>query len=185
MIARQVTSPRSVLLSLPRWAPLLIGLGLVGLTSGVARGQQPAPKYPEHQQLDYVLSDKGERQPIANKADWERRRAHILANMQVVMGPLPADSKKVSPDLQVLEEVKLDKCVRRKISYRTEANDRVRAYLFLPQPGTSQKGPAVLCLHQTVKIGKEEPAGLGGNPNLHYALHLAERGYVTLAPDYP
>src|SRR5947209_8723302 len=33
-------------------------------------------------------------------------------------------------------------------------------------------------------VGKE-PAGLGGNPNLHYALHLAERGYVTLAPDYP
>ena len=34
-------------------------------------------------------------------------------------------------------------------------------------------------------IGKEEPAGLGGSPNLHYALELAKRGYVTLAPDYP
>src|SRR5690606_33790308 len=33
--------------------------------------------------------------------------------------------------------------------------------------------------------GKVEPAGLGGNPNLHYALHLAQRGYITLAPDYP
>ncbi|MFN7806773.1 MAG: hypothetical protein ACK5TO_22415, partial [Planctomycetaceae bacterium] len=185
MIARQATSPRSVHISALRWAPLLFGLGLVGWASGFAWGQQPAPKYPEHQQLDYVLNDKGERQTISTKADWERRRAHILANMQVVMGPLPADTKKVSPDLQVLEEVKLDKCVRRKISYRTEANDRVRAYLFLPQPGATQKGPAVLCLHQTVKIGKEEPAGLGGNPNLHYALHLAERGYVTLAPDYP
>ena len=48
-----------------------------------------------------------------------------------------------------------------------------------------EKLPAMLCLHQTTKIGKEEPAGLGGNPNLHYALHLAQRGYVTLAPDYP
>jgi len=47
------------------------------------------------------------------------------------------------------------------------------------------KSPAVLCLHQTTKIGKGEPSGLGGLANLHYALELAERGYVTLAPDYP
>lgn len=47
------------------------------------------------------------------------------------------------------------------------------------------KVPAVLCLHQTTAIGKAEPAGLGGKPNLHYALELAERGFVTLAPDYP
>ncbi|MFN8857898.1 MAG: alpha/beta hydrolase [Planctomycetaceae bacterium] len=168
-----------------RWSLVCLALLLGGWKSGVACGQTSAPRYPEHQRLDYVLTDNGQRQPIANKADWERRRAHILAQMQVVMGTLPPDSQKVSPDLQVLEEVRLDKCVRRKISYRTEAHDRVRAYLFLPQPGTSQKGPAVLCLHQTIRIGKEEPAGLGGNPNLHYALHLAERGYVTLAPDYP
>ena len=45
--------------------------------------------------------------------------------------------------------------------------------------------PAVLCLHQTNSIGKGEPAGLGGSQNLHYALELAQRGYVTLAPDYP
>ena len=185
MLTPRTIALRFVSETFPRWVPLLLLWGLTAAMPGFARGQQPAPKYLEHQQLDYVLTDKGERQSIATKADWERRRAHILANLQVVMGPLPANAKKVSPDLQVLEEVKLDKCVRRKISYRTEANDRVRAYLFLPQPGTTQKGPAVLCLHQTVKIGKEEPAGLGGNPNLHYALHLAERGYVTLAPDYP
>ncbi|GAC1470115.1 MAG: hypothetical protein NVSMB9_14870 [Isosphaeraceae bacterium] len=43
----------------------------------------------------------------------------------------------------------------------------------------------MLCLHQTVPIGKDEPVGLGGNPNLRYALELVRRGYVTLAPDYP
>jgi hypothetical protein len=43
----------------------------------------------------------------------------------------------------------------------------------------------MLCLHQTTAIGKGEPAGVGGLKNLHYALELAERGYVTLAPDYP
>jgi len=40
-------------------------------------------------------------------------------------------------------------------------------------------------LHQTTRIGKAEPAGVGGKSNLHYALDLAERGFVTLAPDYP
>jgi pimeloyl-ACP methyl ester carboxylesterase len=45
--------------------------------------------------------------------------------------------------------------------------------------------PAVLCLHQTVAIGKDEPVGLGGNPDLRYALELARRGYIALAPDYP
>jgi len=43
----------------------------------------------------------------------------------------------------------------------------------------------MLCLHQTTRIGKDEPVGLGGKPNLAYARELAERGYVTIAPDYP
>jgi len=46
-------------------------------------------------------------------------------------------------------------------------------------------GQIVLCLHQTIAIGKAEPAGLGTNPNLDYARELAEQGYVTIAPDYP
>jgi hypothetical protein len=43
----------------------------------------------------------------------------------------------------------------------------------------------MLCLHQTNDVGKDEPAGLGGLPNLHYAHELAERGFVCLVPDYP
>ena len=43
----------------------------------------------------------------------------------------------------------------------------------------------MLCLHQTVRSGKDEPVGLAGSPNMHYALELTRRGYVTLSPDYP
>ena len=65
-------------------------------------------------------------------------------------------------------------------------DDRVSAYLFLPRPGRTKKVSAVLCLHQTNgKLGSKEPAGLGGSPNLHYGLHLAELGHVVLVPDYP
>src|SRR5438874_11332758 len=61
----------------------------------------------------------------------------------------------------------------------------VGSYLFIPPLKLGQKAPAILCLHQTTPIGKMEPAGLGPKVNLHYALNLAQRGYVTLAPDYP
>ena len=45
--------------------------------------------------------------------------------------------------------------------------------------------PAVLCLHQTTPNGKDSPVGLTDRPALHYAKELAQRGYVTLSPDYP
>jgi dienelactone hydrolase len=60
----------------------------------------------------------------------------------------------------------------------------VPAYLLVPHQAGSAL-PAMLCLHQTTAIGKAEPAGMGPKVNLHYAKELAERGYVTLAPDYP
>ena len=161
-----------------------IALVIVPLGQRVVAEDKP-PTYPEHQNLSYYLDATGQKQPIKTKADWEIRRGHILANMQVVMGKLPGEAQRVPLDVKQLEETKQNGgLVRRKISYQTEPNDRVNAYLFLPA-GEVKKRPAILCLHQTTSIGKEEPSGLGGNPNLHYALHLAQRGYVTLAPDYP
>ncbi len=143
------------------------------------------PEYAEHLDLSYYLDASGKKHPIATVADWEVRKSHVLAHMQSVMGPLPHPAKPVPLDVQILEEVDLGGLTRRKIAYHTASLDRrVSAYLFLP-PATGQRVPAVLCLHQTVAIGKAEPAGLGGAPNLHYALELAQRGYVTLAPDYP
>lgn len=114
--------------------------------------------------------------------DWGRRRERILAAMQQVMGPLPESPVK-PPRVAILEETKFPKFTRRKITFESGDGDSVPAYLFLPVG--RHRNPAVLCLHQTVKIGKDEPAGLGGNPNLHYASELAELGFVALAPDYP
>ena len=46
--------------------------------------------------------------------------------------------------------------------------------------------PAVLCLHATDNVvGNGVVVGLGSRPNRAYASELAERGYVTLAPNYP
>ena len=98
---------------------------------------------------------------------------------------MPGKEKKIPLDVKIIEEKTTDKWVRKKLTFAVEKGDRVPAYLFLPV-GAKGKRPAVLCLHPTNgQLGKDEPAGLGGDPNKHYALHLAERGYVTLAPDYP
>lgn len=121
--------------------------------------------------------------PIQTKAEWEKRRAQTLDNMQLVMGPLPRPPRH-SLDITVHEEERLPNFLRSKISFHSEAGDRVPAYLLIPIP-RPRRGPAMLCLHQTTPIGKAEPAGIGGKIDLHYAAELAARGYGTLAPDYP
>jgi dienelactone hydrolase len=105
------------------------------------------------------------------------------------MGQLPERSS-VPLATEVVEEVIVAGVRRQKLTFVSElfgsTPDRVSAYLLIPtsmKPG--RKLPAMLCLHQTTRIGKGEPAGLAGKPGLHYARELAQRGYVTLAPDYP
>jgi pimeloyl-ACP methyl ester carboxylesterase len=160
---------------------------IILIVAGPIRDQD-FPTYDEHQDLSYYLRA-GERVPVKSVEDWEVRRAHILAHMQTVMGPLPHPETPVPLDVQTLEiKRRIDKAgvTRKRIAYHTDdPQQTVSAYLFLPAAAEVDRLPAVLCLHQTIGIGKQEPAGLGGNPNLHYALHLARRGYVTLAPDYP
>ncbi|MBX3451302.1 MAG: alpha/beta fold hydrolase [Planctomycetaceae bacterium] len=139
-----------------------------------------------HQQPSLFVDDAGEAKPVTSRDEWQLRRADILRQMQTVMGPLPDRTTFPPANLKVLETTTLDGGLeRRKVEYSTDSPDRkVRAWLFLPG-GEAKQRPAVLCLHQTIGIGKDEPAGLGGSPNLHYAIELAQRGFVTLAPDYP
>jgi dienelactone hydrolase len=168
-------------------AGVILSLALLPSLPACARADVDPPLYREHQRLDYFLDGQGRLQPIRTIADWEARKSHILAHMQAVMGPLPRPAVPVPLDVRVLEETKLGPLVRRKIDYHTDsAERRTGAYLLLPADSPNgHKRPAVLCLHQTTPLGKREPAGLGDRENLQYALHLAQRGYVTLAPDYP
>lgn len=149
----------------------------------MARQDKP-PFYADKTKLLVYIDGDGKEQPISAAADWPRRRAHILANLQLVMGPMPSDDRKVPPDVQVYDEIKMQRYVRKTISFASEAGDRVPALLLIPQE-LKGRAAAMLCLHQTTSIGKLEPAGLGGLKNLAYAAELAERGMVTLAPDYP
>lgn len=142
--------------------------------------------YPDHTNLTVLRDLQGNERKIATKADWNERLSHIRANVQLVMGPLPDESHRVPLDVESISEESTDKYVRRKLKFTPEPGDRVPAWLLIPH-GIRDGGraPAMLCLHQTNNVGKDEPVGLGGLRNLQYAHELAERGFVCLVPDYP
>ena len=141
-----------------------------------------SPKYPDHTNLLEWRDEKGGPHPVLTPDDWKHRRRDILLGMQEMMGTLPEE--KGSLVVRTLSTTDTDRYRREKIEYQYEPDDRVPAYLLVPQ-NLRRKVPGIICLHQTVQIGKDEPAALGGSPNLHYADELARRGYVCLVPDYP
>jgi dienelactone hydrolase len=131
----------------------------------------------------------GELLPVETSADWLKRRAEIRRGVEAVMGALPGPEKRCPPDMKVLEEVDCGSYVRRFITYSSEPGSRVPAYLCIPKrliEAGGARAPAVLCLHGTDNtVGHGVVVGLGGKLNRQYASELAERGYVTLAPNYP
>jgi dipeptidyl aminopeptidase/acylaminoacyl peptidase len=209
-----------------RWASAL-ALALLLEASSVLGGAPDSaivPFYPDKMQLLVWLDGEGGSHPVTNRDDWQRRREHILASMQLVMGPLPSDASlptartvtfgsrgnvglrlhrrhratvvpataerfnsfceqynKAPLDVQVVESEELPTLTRRKISYQAGPGDRIPAYLLIPKK-LSGRVPAMLCLHGTTG-SRGRTAGLGDDYP-RYTLELAERGYVTIAPDY-
>jgi hypothetical protein len=143
------------------------------------------PFYPDKTKLLVYRDADGVEHPITKAADWTKRREHILANMQEVMGPLPDYSRKAPLDIKITEETDVGTHVRKKLTFAAEKDDRVPAYLMIPKAPHKGKRPAMLVLHQTINIGKDEPTGLGKQENKRIGVHLVERGYIVLAPDYP
>lgn len=105
-----------------------------------------------------------------------------MDEIQKLLGTFP---EKVALDSQVLEEVDCGSFTRRKVSYMVEADERINAYICTPK-NLSGSVPAIFCHHQhhgEFELGKNEVVGLAGNPDQAYAKELAERGYITFAPD--
>ena len=141
-----------------------------------------------HQDLSFFLGANGERIKIESVADWMVRREQILANVKKVMGELPPRTPLPLKN-HIIRTEERDGIRYEKIAYQADSSYELQAWLLAPIaskiPDDAKLRPGVLCLHQTVGIGKDEPVGLGGSPNLHYAKELALRGFITLSPDYP
>jgi dienelactone hydrolase len=99
-----------------------------------------------------------------------------------LLGEMPT---KVELDLNIVEEVDCGAFVRKKISYSSETGEMIAAFLCIPK-NVIMPIPTVYCFHQHADnwlLGKSEVVGLAGSPDQAYAKEMAERGYVTLAPD--
>lgn len=146
----------------------------------------PAQAQDNHEDLTWFrAAAQGEKRAIQSKADWQLRRQEVLISMQEVMGPLTQPTEAVPNKMSIITEHTQENLKLQKITYHTQSPDHtISAWLIIPTAGQGRL-PAMLCLHQTTVVGKDEPAGLAGNPKLSYALELSRRGYVTLSPDYP
>ncbi|MBA3315724.1 MAG: alpha/beta fold hydrolase [Planctomycetaceae bacterium] len=119
----------------------------------------------------------------ASQAAFRRQK---IANFEQVAGPFIRSNIPLDP--KVISTETLDGgIVRKKTEYHTDsANKTISAYLLLPADlKVGEKRPGVIVFHSTQAAGKDQPAGLADDADKHIALHLAKRGYVTIAPDYP
>jgi dienelactone hydrolase len=150
-------------------------------------GEADLPRLPRDNLLVYRGSD-GKPAEVKSVEDWAKRRAEVVRGMEAVMGKLPGEAKRCPLDMRIEEEVEGDTYVRRLVTYASEPGSRVPAYLLVPKDvlAGKKKAPAIVCLHGTDNVvGHGTVVGLGARPNRSYALELAQRGYVTLAPNYP
>ncbi|HRQ90461.1 MAG TPA: hypothetical protein PLA50_16825, partial [Bacteroidia bacterium] len=155
-----------------RTALLLLSLSLVGVLPAEDRPVE-SRLVATHQSLAWFPDGQGRPAPLKTLADWERRRAAIVAGFEEAGGKLPSREALPELDVQVTERIETERYVREKITFASEAGDRTPAYLYLPKglaPGERRSG--VVALHPTHKTGKAIADGQGERPNRAYAKEL-------------
>lgn len=117
---------------------------------------------------------------ISTHNEWQRRREEIKKRLSIFLGVPPSSKAALEP--KIVSEVSHDDHILRKLIYQTQSGEFVPSFLLVPK-NLKGRAPVVICPHQTTQAGKNEPAGLAGNPQLQTALHLVRRGFVTFTYD--
>ena len=90
-------------------------------------------------------------------------------------------------DSRTEDIIQRDGYIMEKVSYRVEPEERVSAWLLIPEStDTTNKASGIAVWHQHANdyaLGKSEPAGLIGDPAHHTGVALVKEGYVVLCPD--
>jgi dienelactone hydrolase len=164
----------------------LLALSLLNLPTGLHAAERL-----DRENLLQFRDDEGRVAPVKTKADWQKRRAEILAGMQEVMGPMPGAEKRVALEVRIESETDCGSYVRREITYLAEPNSRVPAFLLVPKTVIQRKEtrPGILAAMPTNNLEGNRPVvGLHGaetKPNRNYGEELAQRGFVVIVPPYP
>ena len=167
-----------------------LALVLSGMLAGAGPVDWPALTQKPHEAksvpdpgLPPLLAEPGD-EKITTRAAWEKARAALRDRWLGHLGRPPG--KPAALDARAEESEKLDGYTRRLVTFSAEGDDRVRAYLLVPDDiKTGERRPAVVVFHETTPDTFRQPAGLGKKPELALAVHLARRGYVTLSPECP
>jgi dienelactone hydrolase len=137
---------------------------------------------------------------VPTGAAWPAAREKIAQGWLGLLGDFP---KEIPPLRPVMKEVARENGVTRyHVSFQSEADDRVTAWLLVPDRARRRPAPAIICLHSTTfGTGKDSTIGLAGiipgdgpekwsaryrnpDPGQAYGRDLAEHGYVTLSIDF-
>jgi acetyl esterase/lipase len=126
------------------------------------------------------------------RADWQRWRRRLLAELKRLLGPMPA-SVPLRPD--VVWQAEEDGLIKQRIVFDSEPHMSVPGLLYIPADRPARKRlPAILCCHGHGPLGKDGPMGVHLHlperaaairvHNYDYGLQMARRGYVTFAVDW-
>ena len=120
---------------------------------------------------------------IDTPEEWETKSAALRAIFRQTLGRGPSE---ICPlDAEVVSETDRGDYVQRKIAYNVAPDERIVADVLIPID-LNARAPAVLCIHPTTPLGREQV--IGNDPSEKgrdraYALHLVRRGFITLAYD--
>jgi len=118
--------------------------------------------------------------------------SRVRAGWLKLLGPFP--TRKPALDARMRQVAETADHVRHQVSFASEGNDRVTAWLLLPKTPKKNPGMGVIAIHPTTGgTGKDRSAGLAGlypgekgNPadlSRAYGLELVRRGHVVLCID--
>jgi hypothetical protein len=163
---------------------LMLSLGCIALapTDWPEILQKPYAKFPipDLGLQPLLVTRSGKR--ITTKEDWTRARKALDEAWLEQLGKPPVKPDRL--DVRIEETKKLEGYSRQLLSFSSEGDDRIRAYLLTPSElKPNEKRPVVVVFHSTTKETLKEPTDLGKDPERAYALHLVRRGYITLCPE--
>lgn len=116
-----------------------------------------------------------------SKTEWKDWRRRFRNNLVKDLGPSP---EALPLEVETLEQIQLDGYTREKIIFNPDPFSSIPAYVLIPDEATAANpAPAVLCAHGH-GVGKDGAVGIVEDYQKQYAVELAKRGFVTLAPDW-
>jgi dienelactone hydrolase len=128
-------------------------------------------------------------EPIASVDEWRLKAAALREIFDMTLGTAPLQDCPLN--LRIDGEKDRGTVIERRVSYLLSPGERVTSLLLIPK-GLHGPRPALLTIHPTTALGKEQTVGRGETENgaptatanrRAYGLHLAEKGYVTFSPD--